>query len=659
MSTGQDMAQAPRAVADAAVAPPSEVYTALWNALDRLFNIGAFYPPGHARCVEVAQALRDELAQLRGGAAGVRIDAGRDALAVQGRLDGLESRGAQRLHATMDALAIARLEFAADVSAEDLHAFAVRLLWCKHQVDTAVGFRQVDFEGLPATVRVAQREFGRRSGGGGLSLRADQVDQAVTDILQSLAERGVGEAQREECRAIFSRFFSRVAERLELDTPPAGARPAFARPLEEVLSLGVHAVQHALTRVLPQGGDLVDVQRLFEQTQRAIALSEDRDSVELLVDVLAEVANREGGCAPGSLAPALDDADSRYEIGVPALKRLLATALAAGPPAADLVPGDLTEALSVALTLLLDSPSPAVAEAARARLVADLARPLRAAERAVVAGALAGLSARGDAAAADRLLPALLAALRGHGGGGAAVVLVQACRQGRPADLRVLWPHLVNELLLGLADAPEGAARDLRSLVAALPVEEMRQGLRRLEALPALRDGDLDRRVFASPDPALGPLLGLLLGTSRGEIVGAALLEALQSRPPSWPGAAALPLLGAYHGRHRGLLGAWLREAPAGRLTADLRADLARLLAALPTLAPARRREPWVPAALRAWAEFGGAAAAPGLAAIVRERRLLFLRAWPEPCRRAAAEAARALAAAAPEPAPAAAGDAP
>jgi len=621
----------------------------LWSALDRLLNIGAFYPAGHARSEEAARAFLDEMRARLGNAPTLTIDAGRDALAVQGRVTPIESKGARRLQAMLTTLGIARIEIDAITSPLYLHAFSTLLLWSKHQADTAVGFREITFDGLPPTVRIVQREFGRRVGGGGVSLRADQVQAAVAGALQDIEGRALDDATRESLRGLVDRLFTRAAERLEMGGPLlGGAHAPLTRSLEDVLAVGVHAIRHAL-HDLPVD-DAGDLRSLFACAEKAIALSDDGPSVELMLDVLRQSA-REAGLetAPDAEDPAENDA--LYAIPLAELTRRLTAG--AGPPVAAgaLAPPDRAEYLSIILQNLLNDPPAAVFAAATLTLRQTLATPLTAAEQAVVAAGARQLFERGTDGAVDRLATHLIVPLRRSSPEAPARLLRDACAGASPSALRAAWPHAVNELLLGHDGTDPALVESLRHLATAIPEPEMQRSLARLEALDALRAGNFGRRTCVPLTAETASLCALLLETSRGDLIGGALLALLQSAPPPWPGARALPLLGSYDARHRPFLVRLLREGVRRESSPELRAAAGRLLVeGLPALPTARRAEPWVPGAIRELGALRADGARPLLRAIGRQRRLLVLHAWPAACRAAATAATADLDAAPPRP---------
>lgn len=309
--------------------------------------------------------------------------------------------------------------------------------------------------------------------------------------------------------------------------------------------------------------------------------------------------------------------------------------------AAALTPVGRTEFLSILLQNLLADPPAAVFAAATLALRQALATPLDTAEHAVVANAARELFERGAAVGVDRLATHLLVPLRRIAPEAPARLLQAACMDADPVAIRAVWPHAVNELLLGTDGLAPEVIDTLRRLATGLPEAEMQQDLTRLEALDALREGSFARRPCVPLDPTTAPLCLVLLESSRGDLFGAALLSLLQAAPPPWPGVRALPLLGVYQPRHRPFLARLVREGIRGDASPELLAAAGHLIVeGLPALSPVRREEPWVPEAIRELGTLRVEGAPEVLAAILRERRLLFRHAWPPACRAAAAAAA-------------------
>ncbi len=623
-----------------AAAPVAGACAGFLAALERLFAVGVLYPAEHTSCVEVTTALQSEIGRLLDGALALTIDAGRDVLVVQGRLAPLTDRRAARLHAILRTIGAFRVEIDAAAAPADLHALARRLLRAKHEADTALAFRQLDFDSLPPTVRLQAREFGRRLGGAeGFALRSDQIRDAAERALEDLQDRGLDSGTRETMRALTEQFLQGIAERLEMNAPMAdGARPSFMRSLDEVLDVGIRAVRHALSRALPAGGEIGELRRLFQSAEMALALSPDARSVELMVDILNESAGGRDGDGDTS-ADGSKSGDEGCALSLAELRGRLDSE-EAREPLPPWEPLDKPEQISVLCQLLLRSPGAEALAGAGRRLESCLADPPGPHERRTLAAALSAVLEAAETRVVDGVLPRVLKALRS--GGALGDLLSATCRDLAPAGLKAAWPHVVNELLIGLDGPDAAAAPALRQVAASLTEEEMRKALPRLEALEAMRERVCARQLFEAADVGLWPLFALLLGTPLADLIGPSALELARGLPSAWPGAPALPLLREYSPRHRPFLARLLREAGAGASSPELLEAAGRILVdGLRSLPPDRRGDAWLPGAIRALAILPAPGASELLTEIIRRRRLLFLRVWPAPCREAAALALR------------------
>lgn len=544
-------------------------------ALDRLFGIGVLYPPGHARCVEVALAFQREMAGLLDGSPTLVCEGHRTALTVQGCPVPLGTRGARRLHGILAGLGIARLEIDAGASALDLQELTRLLHRWKHDADATRGFRQLDLTGLPSTARIVQREFSHRADDDDPDPESDQVREVFRHTLPKITL-----SEREP-----------VAVRRELERPP------------ETAAETAPSANLAAPFAPPTPGEERD------RTSSAIELRHR-------LEALANSADRT------VIAPAADRA----------------------------------EQLAVLLQLLLTTPDAAARAVIENRLREELPERPRRRERAVLLGALQKVLASGDAAAVDRLWPLLTPSLRRQTPLGP--LLLEVCRALPPASRSAIWPQVTNEILGGMEGEDVDTLRELSAWAGSLPEDAMRPELARLERLPALREGAIARRLFQPPLAELRPVFAALLHGSRGETIAALLLEGLRAQPPPWPGAPALAFLRAQTARHRAFLAQWLRESGHDTHSPDLLATAGAIVGAgLRSLPRRQRHEPWVSEAVSSLGALPVAGAAELLTRIRREKRWRLLPAWPGPCRRAAADAARRLAArlasdAPPPPAP-------
>ncbi|MBN2170226.1 MAG: hypothetical protein JW819_02765 [Candidatus Krumholzibacteriota bacterium] len=605
---------------------------------DRLFAIGPLYPPGNTRFTAVAGSLRTRMVGLLDGAPTLVVDVGRDFVVVQNLALPRESLDSRQLVEVLEALGVSRLEVDAGVDADDLHVFVLRIIALRRELILAKDFRHCEFEGLPAGFRLRQREFGLRQGEDGVALTGPGAAEAALErLLAGKDERELSEEERRACREQAGRILARLAERWEVGSGPDGRD--FGRSLEEVLSLGIQAIEEGLGALAEAGPE--GLAGFVADAERAVGLAADEESVRVLLDILREVSSEKGVDHRGGAEPVAAEGSDHF-LDLDVLRQELDALGGAGDALDTLAPPDRAEYLSVLLRFLLESGEGKAAPPRdlAAQLAECLAGEASPREAQVLVMALGELLARGDTSQADRILPLILGPLRADGTVLARLLLALGEDAGPDAQ-EALWPHLVDVVLLGATGGDAGLQRRLHRLAASLEPARALRALRRLEHRDALLEGRLATQLLRPPPQTLYPVFALLLRSSRAPIVAGQLQEGLRARPPSWitKGLLDLPASGA--SRQRDLLTAVLRgrEDPEGLH----RAEGATLREALGALPRERRDEPWVGAMLARLAAHPGKATEALLERVRRERRRLLWAAWPAPCRRAAAGALQAL----------------
>ncbi len=136
---------------------PNQVHADLMTTLERLLTVGAFYPTGHAKCEEVVREFHEALAAILPGEDALRLEAKENGLCLQGAPLDPGQKGTVRWHTLLQSLGIAQLEIQAGASAGDLHDMVNQLLAYKLEAESALTFKQMSFDDLPASVRIQTR----------------------------------------------------------------------------------------------------------------------------------------------------------------------------------------------------------------------------------------------------------------------------------------------------------------------------------------------------------------------------------------------------------------------------------------------------------------------------------------------------------------------
>lgn len=614
---------------------------ALMVALDHLFRVGPVYHATHAAYLEIARRFQSELAGSVSPQGMLRIAVGREFLLVQSQVLGVECRGIARPHELLNALGIARMEIDATASTQDLHALASLILKYKHEADTSWSFRQLDFSGLPKTVRVAQREFGKRPGLGPRAVIApEQIQSALSSVVRVLDGRELDARTQETCRHMVQQVFAKIVERLDMDPGFDHVTPGgFERPLEDVLDLGVHALRHALTDLVAVGQGQADLQNLFTAAERALALSDDSASVELMLSVLRQAA-AEAGVTESMAQQGHEEVASDHQMPLDQLRRRLAEHAAQMEPLTSLELEGSAEQVSILLQMLMADPPPPVRQRITSELAAVRSERIGTRERQLLTSVVRDLVVCRDHDRLDHILPLLIRPLRRTADDLYGELLLKTCGTLEPGELTAIWPHLVNEILCGLPNAAPQVAAELYRIAGQPEAEAMAGGLQRLERLDTLREKRFATSIFRPPPPELYPVFAVLLNSSKGRLIGKQLYDGFHAHPPNWVAAQVLALRNDYNPRDRDFLVQLLREGGQAQPSDTLRSLASKIITrTLSSLAAERRGEPWVAPAIDALGRLQAHDAATLLREIRQTRRYLLFHTWPAACRFAARRA--------------------
>lgn len=620
----------------AAVSPAAELFV----ALERLLAVGALYPAGHARCREAAVRCARTVGGLTGGGAPLRIRVSAGALFVGSEEIDLLAPGAARVQELLFALAISRVEITPGVSAPDLLTFAGRLAELRVEEETRRRTIGPSLDGFPESIRVRQRVFGGRLVTDDGRVDPDLVQLVLDRMAGDLEDQPVSPGTWDACRDLVKKMVRSTVERLDLSGAPSDGGPR--RSLEDVLELGVQAIQSAIEDLTRDGDADADLRSLSRRTEQALALSADERSMEIMLDVLRQSQRTDGGASPAGDPAASPTGGGDPRAVVPehctlSLHELEewvveATGRVRVP---DLEPPlDGREPLSVVIQLLLDPPGPqAVVTATEALPRVIAAAGARASVELLSPVVTAVLTERTETEA-DRLMTVLLRAVRTEDAA-EAVALVAGLDENLPAER--LWPHIVNELLLGEATPTSARLDAMVERVRSLPADALPAALARLDRLDAVRSVRLGPVMFAPPRSGFAAVYTHLLDGPTREAAVTRLHDGVRASGGDWPGSELLTGLPGFSpvGRER-----LARVIARGDGPVETRAGVATVvideIAAMP--APARRA-PGVASTLESVAMAVPTDARPLLLRVRQERKLLLLPRWPRACRDAAARA--------------------
>jgi hypothetical protein len=626
--------------AEATVVDPQAVAD-LMLALERVFKIGVYYPAGHVLCDQVADHFLGALTRVVGKARVLRFEYLRGILSVQGLELEVGLRGVRNFQDLLNELGVSGVEIDGDVNAADLHTFVSKLLAYRNQVKGARNFQQIIVEGMPPTIRVQHLEFlARESTDSESDEEVDPSRPTIDILLSALAKHGLSKEQLALCRKLLEAIPSLLKERHQ-----AGVALPFVT-WSDVEKLLLQAVEQDSGASRSEGArrpgthlNLDALAAIFTTLGQEADAENPRHAIDLLVS-LSQRKPVTSASKPTAVkeAPRASSGD-RPEMPLEELQAAMEAnaRLADGPPVLD--GDDRCEELSILMQMLTRDQKLPV-QVRIQNLIRDvLSSPLEAAERRI---AVEGVRQLMDGEESERLAGAVVMmtdALRRSEHNSTLAFLRDVCEGRSQEQLAAIWPFLVNEILLTGEQREPEEFQKLCDLAARLPEEHMQRGLSQLEHLEALRDKHFAADIFAPPPLPLCPIAALLLNSTQAPMIGERLLRGLQRKPLNWLSEAVVPLLGGYQQRHRRFLSELLRQADQQQFTSALTVSAGRIIAeSLPGLSRKERREPWVPAAIRAVSKLPVSNAEATLREIAYKRRFLVLYPWPLACRTAARE---------------------
>jgi hypothetical protein len=599
--------------------------------LDRLLVVCSYYDHDHEQFQRaVERACRGLIAAMDKRAA-MAVEVTAMGLSIEGQVVDPQHRSARKVNELLVALNLARLEFSRELTPPQLRAALAALQDQRLKLGRTEGFAQIVIDGLPPTVNVATRRV------------VAAADRTVLDDLlrdfESPASAGEADLDPEaEWRRLAREFMAladRMLERSEAQASASAAVPAGAAALT-VTPGQIAALRDTLRRLLEVRPDPAELLRLIRHAKMALDLSRDPGTVDLAFRVMCHEIGGESA-TPAERAKPLQHEDFAFSPAALSTACLeLASRQATLPPP---VASALRDTTIVALCLLAEGGDSRIPAGCLDALDAGVAAPEFGIEDLDALGALAaGAAARGPAVI-DQMLPPLLRSLRRHQGRRVAE-LWERLWPGDAGAQSALWPHLVNDLLLGLGAASDTTEMELwmeANLIETAAAPELAERLARLEALSG--NGATARlgNLMQVPTARVGRVLSVLMRGPLADRLGPAFHQALRRLAGNELPRVLAEALVSYDPEHRHFYVDLARELGAATKSPRFRMQAGKVLAeTLAELTPAERREDWTVTAIAWLPDLAGASARPLLAGIAAQRRFLVLKAWPAACRAAA-----------------------
>ncbi len=611
------------------------------SSLERFYVAATFYPSAHSRCQGALGDLNSHLDLLLSNDEALVLELADGGCRVQGVFVDRDHPGAQFCLNLLESMGIARFEFDRNTPLKQLHAAICTLNSLKLESESSLQFHTLDFSALPGSVRVVQRQFGRgRAELGSKVLAPGDLTQTLNSLTSTLDELPWPEARKEEFRRKAETFLIKTIERMDLKNHDQHAQSSLKRrSLEDVLDLGTSAISRAVD-LLGSEDTGEDIESLFRNAADALALAEDSESVELMLEVL-----QEGPGGPED-PPGIADGetfrrdDTEYSRSLDDLVAVVHQVQARSTLAGLKVSSPDREVMAVCLQLLADGVDASFTRGIRARVAKAVSGPVSGELLAELEETLAALVAGGDRRPIDAVLPLLMPRMIAMGSDRFADFLNRQAPPDEPDRVALLWPHLVGLMLQPNPPTDPALIGTVGRMLASVPSRLQDQECQRLNLLGIAENGDIGDGLFRLPADANRPVLKILLSTRLGLPTGKALFRHWSREAPTDLVRVLVAILGPYVSGHRTLYRGLLDNPGPDAQTASFRMTASTVLAeGIRRQGKTDQQTEWLPGAIEQLGRMGQTESATLLRDIQCRRRLFVLYAWPRECRSSARKA--------------------
>ncbi len=611
------------------------------SSLLRLFKIAIYYPAGHTILDKATEKFMRLLVELAGENTTVTLQDYKNTL----MLEGIELNATMpflgEFKTLLSTLGITALVIDREISASELHTFIRKLLFYKSKILSAKQFTTIDVSDLPHSINVQLKKFLARTDSSISDESAGEASENLETFLSSLSGYGLNSEEINQCKLLLEA----IPERLSEETPEVNDLPyASWNDVARLLAQAVKGGRQSESVVKSSRSSHSNINALASILENLEVENQDiksRDTINLLVSIIKKPLSE----PPDDLDKDGKDEEhkirtfpSEPELDISTIQKYTTeNRLQLSTLSQISESSNSDEMLSILMWLAQYSQT--LQNQIRMQ---QLFRELLSTEISdicweIISNGLQAIIQNGNAARISSIIRLLVEPLRRSRRGNSLHLFLLTYRLCNENDKKILWPYIVNEMLLEGSSTNKSSYHQLCQYASLLPLEEMYTTIPHLQTLEAFENKSIASDIFSGIEPHCYSLFAFLLKTELEMYVGERILGGLRRNPSDWLIKALAPLLNLTKQEHKLFLFSYLLKASQSLLSTPLKNVAAKIVAeTLPTLPQNRRNETWIPNTIAALAHLPTVETRALLETIANARKLLFFPEWPSECRKAA-----------------------
>lgn len=619
--------------------PVTDAYTLneFMSSLHRLFKIGIYYPSGHATLDRATDRFMSQLEQLAGDKKEVAIQAINNTIILEEiELDN-EQPAIKEFNILLSTLGISTLYINRLISMAELHDFVRKMLAYKAKVLNAKQFIQVEVTDLPHSITIEQYEFLAKND------RTARNDGSVDDLdtfVASLTSFGLNDGEIQQCRELLDSLPEQLTQsKIDIGDLPLASWDDVAGLLAKAVK-GERGGDGSGSSMKKHQRSINALSSILKNLEQETHDKKSREALNLLVSIIKKpTAGKEQQPVEEELS--LGIFPDKPDISIERISEFVANQKLS-PQVCQKIPNSSprNETLSI-LMQLAGSELPLPSQIRMQQLFREtLSTTLTEKTLNILSGGMLHLAQQEKTTRLAATIRLMLDPLRRSTGTGSLALFQATIKQCGTKEKLLLWPHVVNELLVQGSQRDKIAYQQLCQFAARLTKEQMSAALPLLRDLEAFQETRIASDIFHGVSPAGYPLFAFLLTTDIDRYIGERVIGGLRRHPRDWLIKAVVPLLDIKEQEHKLFLYSYLRQAAQKKLSSSLQKIATQILTtALTSLSQERRSEQWVAGSIAAMGQLPATSTAEVLRQIAGAKKMLFIPQWPAPCRTAAQKA--------------------
>lgn len=617
------------------------------SGLQRLFKIGVYYPEGHEILDTATRTFLDILQAVTEDKHTVTIHHAGDAIFIAGYELSSRHPFAREFKALLTGLGIERITLDRQIAPAEIHSFIRQLLAGRASVANTKKFIAWDMASLPQSVRIHQREYIAEGETGSVPHSSREAKENLEGLYTSLAGHGFSATEIMQCRRLIEGLPAKTANlAAEAAHLPSASWDDVARLLASIVRKR-RGPLHPPGEPADRNSSINALGSLFRQLGGEEAGQRAQQLINLLVSAV-ELPTADSVLPPQEDSPPPprhtlpgEPLFSVYELQEFVTKNSLKPKIVEQLPLAP----TSTETLSILLQLARYPLSASSQLRMELMLRNILGGEIGDKHWLILRHGLSELVNDRNGTTLAIILPMVVAPLRQRQPGLPYRLFLLILQQGGRDAMALLWPYIVNELLLVGNSNNSNDYPQLCALAAAMPIDAMSSQRSRLNTLDAFSNRTVAPHLTRGITRKCYLLFAFLLGTELKRQIADRLISGFQDQPPPDPLLVGIaPLLDPDNQDHHLFLRAYLAQTAKGQLSAAVQHAAGELIISrLGALGRDRRSEPWVQGAVAALAMTAGDEVTLFLRQVQSEKNILLIPDWPPGVRDAAESVLRRL----------------